>query len=325
MDILKPLTCVHVILAEEGIVEAVKKKEEILLESGTNELELIEFSIGSRSFGINVSKVEEILRFSNDITPMPHSNEFVEGVFKPRGTIITIINLARYLGLQESDNPENDILIVTGFNKLNTAFHVHKVKDIHRISWREIEKPDITIYGGQSGVATGIARYDDRLITILDFEKILADISPQSTIKTEEIDMLGERPVSHKPILIAEDSSLLEELICKSLEKARYTNIIRTANGEEAWEKLNELKSRGGPIKDSVSMVITDIEMPKMDGHHLLKRIREDKDLSILPVIVFSSLINKQMRQKGEQLGATAQIAKPEIGKLVSIIDQYIL
>ncbi|MDR1559445.1 MAG: chemotaxis protein [Clostridiales bacterium] len=306
-------------------MEAVKKKEEILLESGTNELELIEFSIGSRSFGINVSKVEEILRFSNDITPMPHSNEFVEGVFKPRGTIITIINLARYLGLQESDNPENDILIVTGFNKLNTAFHVHKVKDIHRISWREIEKPDITIYGGQSGVATGIARYDDRLITILDFEKILADISPQSTIKTEEIDMLGERPVSHKPILIAEDSSLLEELICKSLEKARYTNIIRTANGEEAWEKLNELKSRGGPIKDSVSMVITDIEMPKMDGHHLLKRIREDKDLSILPVIVFSSLINKQMRQKGEQLGATAQIAKPEIGKLVSIIDQYIL
>ncbi|MDR2650151.1 MAG: chemotaxis protein [Clostridiales bacterium] len=305
-------------------METTKKKDDILLESGTNELELIEFTVDDRFFGINVSKVEEILRFTKDITPMPHSNKFVEGVFKPRGAIITIINLARYLDLPESDNPENDILIITSFNNLNSAFHVHKVKDIHRINWRDIEKPDVTIYGGQSGIATGIARYDDHLITILDFEKIIADISPQSSIKVEEIDRLGRRDALLKPILIAEDSPLLGDLICKSLGKAGYRNLIRTSNGEEAWEKLSEIKSCGGPIKDSVSLVITDMDMPKIDGHQLLKRIRDDSDLKALPVIVFSSMITEQMHQKNTQLGATAQISKPEIGKLVRMIDKYI-
>ena len=306
-------------------MEPIKKKDEILLESGTNELELIEFTIHDRSFGINVAKVEEILRYDNDITPMPHSNEFIEGIFKPRGIIITVINLAKYLGLPDSDNHDNDILIVTGFNKLNSAFHVHTVKDIHRISWSDIEKPDITIYGGGSGVATGIARYDDRLITILDFEKIITDISPKSSIKIEEIDELGERRKSKKPILVAEDSPMLEELIIKCLEKAGYTNIIRSSNGEEAWDRLNVMKDSAGQLKDHVSIVITDIEMPKMDGLRLLKQIRDDNDLRELPVIIFSSLISDQMRLKGEQLGATAQISKPEIGNLVGMIDKYIL
>ena len=304
-------------------MEATLKKDGILLETGTNELELIEFTIADRSFGINVSKVEEILRFDTAITPMPHSNEFIEGVFKPRGIIITIINLAKYLGIKESDNPENDILIVTSFNKLNSAFHVHTVKDIHRISWEDIEKPDVTIYGGESGVATGIARYEGRLITILDFEKIIADISPKASIKIEEITELGEREESPKRILIAEDSFMLEELICKSLEKAGYTKIIRTSNGEEAWDKLVQLKEKGGQIKDHISLVITDIEMPKMDGLHLLKRIREDNELKALPVIIFSSLINEQMSLKVDQLGATGQISKPEIGQLVGLIDRY--
>ena len=306
-------------------MEATKKKEEILLESGTNEFELIEFTIHDRFYGINVSKVEEILRYDTHITPMPHSNEFVEGVFKPRGMIITIINLAKYLGLPDSDNIENDILIVTNFNNLNSAFHVHTVKDIHRISWINIEKPDITIYGGESGVATGIARFDGRLITILDFEKIIADISPNASIRIEEIDELGTRQKSNKPILIAEDSPMLKELLHQSLEKAGYTNIIQTSNGEEAWDKLNQIKKKGGSIRDSVSLVITDIEMPKMDGHHLLKRIRDDSELSILPVVIFSSLINDQMRMKGNQLGATAQITKPQIGSLVGEIDKHIL
>ena len=302
-----------------------KKKDEILLESGTNELEIIEFAISNRSFGINAAKVDVILRYDKNITPMPHSNQFVEGVFKPRDTIITVINLAKYLGLPESESSDNDILIVTRFNNLNNAFHVHNVIDIHRISWREIEKPDATIYGGESGEATGIARYDGRLITILDFEKIIADISPKSSIKIEDVEALGNRGESRKPILIAEDSPLLEKLICACLQKAGYTNLILAANGEEAWNKLIELKNNGGSLKDYVSLIITDIEMPKMDGHHLLKRIRDDRELTVLPVIIFSSLIDEQMKLKGVHLGATAQISKPEIGELVGIIDQYIL
>jgi two-component system chemotaxis response regulator CheV len=150
--------------------------KEIFSENGANELEVIEFTLGEQYFGINVARVEEILRNVYEVTPMPHANQYVEGVFKQRGAIITIIDLAKYLGLSASTNDENDILIVTNFNKMKSAFHVHTVKDIHRISWSDIEKPDVAIYSGEQGMATGIARFEDRLITILDFEKILSNI-----------------------------------------------------------------------------------------------------------------------------------------------------
>lgn len=300
------------------------KHDKILLESGTNELEVMEFTINNKHFGINVAKVVEIMQYSK-VTPMPNSNPFVEGVFKPRKLIMTVINLAAYMGLPPTEDEERNILIITNFNKVNTAFHVHTVEGIHRISWENIEKPDSTIYGGEEGLATGIARFDDRLITILDFEKILADISPDTGIQMSDIVRLGQRPSSHKPILLAEDSPLLEKMIVESLEKSGYDNLIACTNGKEAWDKLMQYKETGEDIRNHVTCVVTDIEMPKMDGHRLLKLIRDDKVLEILPVIVFSSLINDEMRKKGEALGATAQITKPEIGNLVNLIDQYIL
>lgn len=300
------------------------KKNEILLESGTNELEVMEFSIDNRYFGINVAKVVEIMQY-NKVTPMPNSNPFVEGVFKPRESIMTVINLAAYMGLPPTEDESRNILIITNFNSTNSAFHVHSVEGIHRISWEDIEKPDPTIYGGEEGLATGIARYDGRLITILDFEKILADISPDTGIKVSDINSLGARSISTKPILVAEDSPLLETMIKECLEKSGYENITICANGKEAWEKLLQYKDTGDDIEKHVACIVTDIEMPKMDGHRLLKLIREDDVLKGLPVIVFSSLINDEMRMKGEALGATAQITKPEIAKLVSLIDKYIL
>ncbi|MDR1537490.1 MAG: chemotaxis protein [Clostridiales bacterium] len=303
---------------------SMKEKSEILLESGTNELQLIEFTIDNRHFGINVSKVEEILRYEDNITPMPHSNRYVEGVFKPRDIIITVIDLAKYLGLPASANPENDIVIVTNFNKMHSAFHVHSVEDIHRLGWKDIEKPDSAIYGGEEGIATGIARYDGRLITLIDFEKIVADISPVESIKVSEIEKMEDREKVKKPIMLAEDSPLLEKVIVKCLDKAGYINVMRCSNGEEAWKMLDEIKGRPGKMKDKVSLVITDIEMPKMDGHRLLKLIREDDDFKDVPVIIFSSLINEQMYKKGEKLGATAQITKPEIAKLITIIDRVL-
>lgn len=300
------------------------KKTEILLETGTNELEVMEFTIANRHFGINVAKVEEIMK-TQEITPMPNSTPFVEGVFKPRDRIMTVINLAAYLGLPPSDSDERDIFIITNFNKVSTAFHVHNVVAINRISWTDIEKPDPTIYGGEEGLATGIARYDNRLITIIDFEKILVDISPEMGIQMKDIDNLGPRTRSNKPILIAEDSPLLERMIIEALDKSGYSNVIACMNGAEAWSKLQKIKASGNPVNEQVACVITDIEMPQMDGHFLTKLIRGDEMLQHLPVIIFSSLINPEMRKKGETLGATAQLTKPEIGNLVELIDKYIL
>jgi len=298
------------------------KKDNILLESGTNELEVMEFTVADQRFGINVSKVVEIIR-REKVTPMPNSNPYVEGVFKPRDEVLTLINLAAYLGLPPMEDEERDIFIITKFNNISTAFHVHNVEAIHRISWTDIEKPDRAIYGGVDSLATGIAKIDGRLVTIIDFERILADINPSSGIQISDIDRLGARVSSDKKILVAEDSMLLEKMIEESLSKAGYGNIISCGDGLEAWEKLTQFKALGGDIKQHVACVISDIEMPKMDGHHLLKLIRDDETLKDLPVIIFSSLITDEMRIKGESLKATAQIAKPDILDLVGLIDAY--
>jgi len=301
-------------------------KSEILLESGTNELELMEFTVAGQHFGINVAKVNEIIKYGLfPITPMPNSNPFVEGVFKPRDEIMTVVNLASYMGLPPSEDEEKDILIITTFNKVHTAFHVHNVEAIQRISWTLIEKPDAAIYGGEEGLATGIAKLEDRLITMVDFEKIIVDISPSSGIQISDLDNLGHRNKVSKPVLMAEDSPMLERLLLESLEKAGYVNVTCCHNGLEAWQKLVEAKKSGKPIEEQVSIVITDIEMPQMDGHRLLKQIREDPEMRKLPVIVFSSLITEEMYEKGKKLGATAQITKPEIASLVHLIDTHIL
>jgi two-component system chemotaxis response regulator CheV len=293
----------------------------ILLESGTNELEIMEFVIAGELFGINVAKIREIM-IAQEVKKMPNSHDVVEGVFKSRNEIITVIDLGKYLNLPKSQNPSTDIFIVTHFNKLNFAFHVESVAGIARVSWESIKKPDRVIYGGDEGVATGIAEYKDRLITILDFEKIVAEISPESSIKFEDLAKLGERKNNDKTVLIVEDSMLLSKMIVECLSKAGYKNTIKADNGKEAWEYLEEVKNSGDPIKNHVSCIVTDIEMPLMDGHRLTKLIKEDNILKEIPIILFSSLISEEMRVKGKSIGADEQITKPEIANLVGVIDR---
>lgn len=294
----------------------------ILLESGTNELEILEFRVGGNYYGMNVAKIKEILTYKKP-TPVPNGHPCIEGIFMPRDIIISIIDLAKCLHLAPSQDESHDMFIVTNFNKLHTAFHVHEVVGIHRVSWADIVKPDETINTAGAGVATGIIKIDQKLIIILDFEKIVNDISPETSLRVSDIERLGERERVDCPILIAEDSPLLSTLITDCLHKAGYSNVTVANNGKEAWDKLQEYKELGS-IDNKVSCVITDIEMPQMDGHRLTKLIKEDDALKHIPVIIFSSLVNEEMRRKGEQLGADAQLSKPEIGVLVSSIDNLI-
>ncbi|MCI8668307.1 MAG: chemotaxis protein CheV [Lachnospiraceae bacterium] len=294
----------------------------ILLENGTNELEVLEFTIGNNYYGINVAKIREILPYQ-PVTPMPNAHKSIEGIFMPRDTMITVINLPKELGLAESTDYSSDMMIITNFNKLNIAFHVHKVVGIHRVSWNDIIKPDHTINTTDSSIATGIIKIDGKLIVILDFESIVSEISPETGLKVSEIDALGTRQRNESPILIAEDSALLSKLIIDSLHKAGYINVIKNDNGQEAWDKLEELKQKG-TVLDEVKCIITDIEMPVMDGHRLTKLVKSDDVLKEIPLIIFSSLVNEEMRIKGLSLGADAQLSKPEIGNLVRIIDGLI-
>lgn len=292
----------------------------ILLESGTNELEILEFALGNNHYGINVAKIKEILQYSQ-VTPVPNSHPSVEGIFMPRDVMITVINLRRCLGMPD---PEVDgLFIITNFNKLNVAFHVDQVIGIHRVSWEEIIKPDSTINGQNGSVSTGVIKMNDRLVVILDFESIVSDISPETGLRTADIDNLVERDRSDSRILIAEDSPLLSKLITDCLRKAGYQDLIVTNNGQEAWDKICELKQKGS-LLDEVQCIITDIEMPQMDGHRLTKLCKTDDLIKKIPLVIFSSLVNEEMRRKGEQLGADAQLTKPEIGMLVDAIDRLI-
>ena len=293
----------------------------ILLESGTNEIEIMEFTIDGSLYGINVAKVREII-MSAPVKLMPHAHPAVEGIFKPRDAVITVVDLPGYLGI-DREKSTKDLFIITNFNKMFIAFRVHTVVGISRISWTDIHKPDKTVSGGSEGVATGIAQCGDELVTILDFERIVAEIAPETTIRVEEIDRMGPRSRSEEPIWIAEDSILLSKMIEECLGKAGYANLRMFPNGRELWESLNELP-KDHVLEDDVALVITDIEMPQMDGHRLTKLIKDNARFKDIPLIIFSSLISEEMRIKGRQLGADEQMSKPEIGHLVDVMDHLL-
>lgn len=294
----------------------------ILLESGTNELEILEFRVGKNYYGINVAKIREILSYQEP-TPIPNSDPRIEGIFMPRDEIISIVNLARVMNLDYVETTKSDMYIVTNFNQLNTAFHVQSVEGIHRVSWTDIVKPDSTINASGVGMATGIVRINDKLIIILDFEKIVAEINPETGLKISDVEHMVGRTRNESPILIAEDSPLLGKMLLDCLKRAGFTNINISSNGQECWDKLQAFQQEG-TLDKNVACVITDIEMPQMDGHHLTKLIKTDEQMEHIPVIIFSSLINEEMRRKGEALGANMQLSKPEIGQLVGAIDQIL-
>jgi two-component system chemotaxis response regulator CheV len=292
----------------------------ILLENGTNELEVLEFIVDNNSYGINVAKIREIIQYS-PVTPVPNAHPSVEGIFMPRDTMITAIDLRNCL--QRGQSQPGGLFIITTFNKLDIAFHVDSVVGIHRVSWVDIIKPGATVTTAEDGISTGIIKIDGKLIIILDFEKIVSDINPETGLKVTDIDALGTRKGTSVPILIAEDSSLLRKLIVDSLKKSGYDNVIKTENGEEAWEYICKYRDEG-TLDDNVKLLITDIEMPLMDGHRLTKLVKSDEETKHIPVVIFSSLVNDEMKKKGDDLGADAQLSKPEIGNLVKVIDRLL-
>ncbi len=300
------------------------QKNEILLESGTNEIGIMEFIVDGGLYGINVAKVTEIM-LSKEVKKMPHAHEDIEGVFKPRDVVITVVDLPKYLTKREVEKKPKDLFIITHFNKIDVAFRVNSVEGINRISWKAIQKPDPTLFSSaDGGVVTGIAHCNGRIVSVLDFEKIVAEIAPHTGIQLSEIEALKARENNNVPVWIAEDSSLLSQMIKKALNDSGYNNIKMFDNGAELWQALQNSKQQG-TLQNDVSLVITDIEMPQMDGHRLTKLIKSSEDFSHLPVVIFSSLITQQMQIKGKELGADEQLSKSEIGRLVEVVDSFVL
>lgn len=295
----------------------------ILLESGTNELEIVEFEVGSNTFGINVMKVREIIQ-PIPITSIPNAHPHVDGIIQLRGEVLPVIDMLKVLHLSTENRHPDEKYIVTEFNQQKVVYRVDSVSQIHRISWEQIEKPS-DLYQSHYSNVIGVIKRQDSMILLLDYEKIVLDINPESGFSIDAVKKLGDRKRSDKRIVIAEDSPLLRKLLSDTLTEAGYTNLEFFENGKLAYDYLNKFIEEDEPIENHVQLVITDIEMPQMDGHHLTKKIKEDPNFEKLPVVIFSSLITDDLRHKGEQVGALEQISKPEIAELILKIDKHIL
>jgi two-component system chemotaxis response regulator CheV len=315
-------------LEDNPVNKSNNKREIAETADDTSALQLMEFTMAGDSFGINVAKVTELMRYQ-PITPMTLSHPCIDGVFKPRGKLVTVINLPRYMALPENESSVNDMLMLTNFDNVNAAFLVHTVEGMHQINWSDVERPSSIVYGNNDSVVTGTTKIGDKIITIVDFEKVLYDINPETGLQISEVQRMGEREHSKKPVVVVEDSVFLRRMLIESLEFSGYTNIAPFDNGQDAWDYLskcrNECLENITPIEKKVSIIITDIEMPRMDGHHLTKLIKNDDILAKVPVVVFSSLIDTVQREQGEKLGVNAHLSKPQIGKLVETLDEWIL
>ncbi|MBG0790438.1 MAG: chemotaxis protein CheV [Desulfovibrionaceae bacterium] len=316
-----------------------QQSKDILLEAGTNELEIVEFYLEEEPkknddaevneedqkqaeglkpsrkgyYGVNVAKVLEIIRMP-DVTEMPEvSHESVLGAFNLRSRIIPLLDLCKWLRKKRVEN-EPPKVIVTEFNQVTSAFMVSGVTRIHRISWEDVEAPNKYVSALSSDSITGVVKFDDRIVFILDLERIVSELNPDMQLQFDH-NTAFDTTTGYKA-LISDDSPLIREMIRDMLGQAGF-RVEKTNNGRECWDRLLELKDRATadnrPITDFVQVVVSDIEMPMMDGHHLCKRIKEDPVLRELPVILFSSLITEKLRHRGKSVGADDQISKPEI------------
>ncbi|MBC1743001.1 chemotaxis protein CheV [Listeria welshimeri] len=296
----------------------------ILLQSGTNELEIVTFTVGENLFCINVLKVKEIIH-PLEVTPVPDSNPAIEGVSQVRGEIMPVVNLARVMKLPEIE-PENTKFIITELNQMKIVFRVDEVHRIQRIFWEQIEEPEKLSIGLEE-LAVGIVKLDGNLVLLLDYEKIIYEISGNADFAVTGEDRITRKVNrEEKTIFIAEDSQMLRQLLEDTLHEAGYTNLQFFANGREAKEHIFKLlKEQKEQTFENVNLLITDIEMPQMDGHHLTKVIKEDEIGHELPVVIFSSLITEDLEHKGAGVGADAQVSKPNIHQLINILDELVL
>ncbi len=301
--------------------ETAGDKKGILLETGTNEFEIVEFSIGKVNYGINVAKVREVIQRA-PVTAMPQAHPYIDGLFTLRGKAIPLVNLPRCLNVMSNEESKN--IIVTEINNFNIGFLVENVSRIHRISWKDMEPaPEV---GDQSRVV-GIIKMSDRIVLLLDFETIIAEINPEinaklTTVEEASQDIMSLRSDVH--VVVAEDSGMLRDLLVTTLHDSGYRFVRDFGNGQDAWDYLRNLATKDGPIDKHVGVIVSDVEMPKMDGHRFLKLVRENDRLHEVPFVLFSSLINEEMKLKGESLGASGQISKPEISQLIGLLDNLI-
>jgi two-component system chemotaxis response regulator CheV len=305
-----------------------------------SEMELLEFILGEQSFGVSVLKVEAIEQYdASKITHIPTLPAWVPGTILFRNRTIPLVDLAVDLGIDTSHRAELDaaeettdgrVVLVVDFNQTTVAFLADGVQRIHRVQLTDINPLD-TLLDVDESKFTGSFNIEGHEILIVDMEKLVGQVVP-SAIGVDAVDATIEHPQQDlRPdvkIIIAEDSGTTRAMMKDVLSKGNYTNVTTFRNGQTAYEAIVALKSKaesqGKDIRELLNLVISDIEMPQMDGLSLCKAIKKDMGLSV-PVILFSTLTNQEMSASREQVGADAFISKPQIVQLVEMADELTL
>lgn len=297
---------------------------DILLDAGTNELEVLVFGICGGWFGVNVAKVREVIRAVPTVAA-PHQHPSVVGMFNIRGHVVPVVDLARHLNISRpADQPKPEgRVIITEFNSLRTGFLVDSVEQIHRISWSRVKpSPELgfspsTARSGAAGTTTGMIEMGDRLVLMIDFESVSDAILVEKRLHIEKVDNPDNVDRASKRVIIAEDSPFMRQLLHDIFIASGYAKVEVYADGEMAW---NAIKSPGTPV----DAIVSDIEMPRMDGLHLTKRVRATPALASTRIVLFSSLITPDNLKKGKQVGADAQVSKPELAEMVRLVDRIV-
>lgn len=314
-----------------------QQKQEILLESGTNEMEIIEFYVGNQALGINVQKLKEIISYDVEtLTVIPESPPAMLGVLLMRGSTIPLIDLKEHLQQRERGELDGDVkpvVLVCEFNHRINGFKVDGVNQIHRISWGDVQ-PLADFIDQFRPRFTGSVNIEGREILILDLEYIVGEFDPESVLgKHNKSDVEENSPQlstrrQEKKVLMAEDSTVIRSNLEKVLREAGFSDLEVFADGADCYQRILQLKQQADEANEDISqhlnMLISDIEMPKMDGLTLCRKLKEELNYKHIPVLLFSSLINPPMEVKCDSVGADGYASKPEITKLIKMMDQFL-
>lgn len=293
---------------------------EILLESGTNEVEILEFYLGEQGFGINIAKIAQIIPYDRSkLTVVPHDKPAFLGTLLWQGQTIPLIDLNVFLR-HNRRKVEHPIVLVTEFNGVRNGFLTDGVNRIHRISWQAIS-PMGALLDRYTSVCTGSIHIDGNDILLIDFEFIISSINPETSVSFRRMEEESAAGRGDKMVIFVEDSAFIRSTIAGRLDKLGFSQLMVFENGQEACDHIRECVDKASGLP---SLVVTDIEMPKMDGLALCRTIKKELQLDAVPIVLFSSLINEQMAFKCREVGADAFLTKPKVDELVGVMDRLL-
>jgi two-component system chemotaxis response regulator CheV len=296
--------------------------EKILTEVGTNEWQVVVFYLGQQAFAINVDKTREILRWTG-CRPVPDANPAMIGITTVRGEVLPLVDLGRYLKIDTDVELENSKIIIAEFNEIKLGFVVEGVERIYRINSDELDASLTGTFLGENSLY--VIKRDDRNIILLDYERIVQTVNPSlmSQYRLDEVKAakltLGLGNLDRYRILVAEDSPLIRRQVIDVLADGGFHNVESVGHGKAAWDRISE------EDPGHFDLLISDIEMPKMDGFALTRLVKQDEERRDMPVVIFSSIMADDIRRKAASIGAEAQITKPEIGGLVEKVCELLL